>query len=189
MLMGLPYAVLYCRRDNSLTALLSSRGVSCFKILLSEYISHLASLACLLAVIFGAVAVADGLLGLEFFKNTEGCPFLYVMPAVIMLSAFYLMIFELSSGVISGVLTHFFLSLSLCYISGCFYPIHSFPAAVQKLSALLPTGLAREQLAGFFTGESGIAPTLFVLLYAAAFFAVTLLAKRIRLMSRTGGVA
>lgn len=189
LLMGLPYAALYCRRDNSLIALLSSKGVSCFKIQLAEYLCHLASLLVLLILILGGISVADGVFALGIFKGTTGCPFIHILPTLIMISAFNIMVFELASNLVAGVLCHFFASLSLCYISGCFYPIHAFPKVVQDISSVLPTGLAREQIASFFTGKGAFLPTLAVLLYAVLFFVVAAIFKRIKVMRHTGGVS
>ncbi len=187
LLMGLPYAALYCRRDNSLIALLSSKGTSCLKIQLAEYLSHLASLLVLLILILGGISVADGVFSLGIFEGTSGSPLIHVLPTLIMISCFNILVFELSSNLVSGVLFHFFASLSLCYISGCFYPIHAFPKAVQDISAVLPIGIAREQIASFFTGKDALLPTLAVLLYAVLFFVVAVVFKRLKVM-RHGGV-
>ena len=42
-----------------------------------------------------------------------------LLPVIVTVTAFGFMIFELAGNLVSGVLLHFFLSLALCYVSGC----------------------------------------------------------------------
>ena len=75
----------------------------------------------------------------------------------------------------TGVLMQFFLTLGLCFVSGCIYPTHFFPVGIQKLATWLPAGLARSQLAGCFTGKSvAIVPLLG---YTAVFFGVSVYSR------------
>lgn len=184
MLLGLPFAALYCKGDNTLTALLSAKGVSSLKILFAEYLSHLISLLAIVTVILGGAAIADKALGLGALP-LGGCPFLYVLPTVILVAAFNIMIFELSGNLIGGMLLHFFASLSICYISGCFFPLYSFPEAVQSIAGYLPTTFARTHLSGYFLGGGNIEQSLPLFGFAALFFIVALIAKRLKL-SRGG---
>lgn len=190
MLMGLPFVYLYCKGDHSLSALLHAKGVSGFSQLLSEFMAIFLALAALVTALMGTVALGGKFVDLSAVVNTvkEGnaCPFLTLLPALVLLSGFNLMIFELSKTVISGLLTHFFVTISLCYVSGCFYPIYAFPKAVQKFASALPICVIREQLAPFFTGKQGSNQTLFVLAYAVLFFGIALVAKRLKLL-RHGG--
>ena len=183
MLLGLPFAALYCRGDTTLTALLSAKGISPLKTLFAEYLSHLISLLSVVTVILGGAAIADKALGLGVFGG--GNPFLYILPTVILVAAFNIMIFELSGSLIGGMLLHFFASLSLCYISGCFFPLYSFPEAVQSIAEYLPTTLARVHLSGYFLGGGNIEESLPLFGFAALFFVVALIAKRFKL-SRGG---
>ena len=56
------------------------------------------------------------------------------------------------SDLIGGVLMQFFVTLALCFVSGCLYPITFFPDAVQKLAKFLPTGIARMQIGNCILG-------------------------------------
>ncbi len=184
-LMGLPYAILFVQKDNSLRKLMLSRGHSNFSQLLCEYTAHLAAMLLLTAFVLAVLGSASGLL-----KNTIGeiikpdfiISFAKVLlPVLIMLSAFNILIFELSDNMVSTVLLHFFSTLGLCYVAGCIYPIFTFPVVIQKLSVFLPTGVAREHLASSFTGADNFPTLLGIIVYTLVFFfgALAVRAKKI----------
>ena len=188
-LMGLPYAVLFVKKDHSLRKLMLSRGHSGFSQLLCEYTAHLTAMLLLTAFILAAASFASGILedtlG-DFINKDFIISFAKVLlPVLIMLSAFNLFIFELADNMVSAVLLHFFSSLGLCYVAGCIYPIFTFPVVIQRLSAFLPTGMAREHLASCFTGISDPLNPLGILIYTLVFFFGSL-AVRTRKLTREG---
>ncbi len=191
MLIGIPFAPLYINKDNSLSRLLISKGYSSFVQLLCQYIAHLTALILLLAMAFlslglfgNRMGLSDGILGGNGLPETV----LATLPVVIMFTSFNIMIFELSSSLVSGMLLHFFSTIVLCYISGCFYPIYAFPKAVQVISKYLPTGVAFDRLSLLFTGTSTFKSTVIVLAYAVLFFAIALIAKKIKTINYKGSV-
>ena len=188
MLAGLPFACICCKKDNALSVLLVSKGTSYFSQLLAEYVAHLLSLIALLAFVFAGIATLPSLMGMELFSvDLLLSLFLHILPTVMMLAAFNVMLFELSSNIISGILSHFFFTLSLCYISGCFYPLYSFPKIVQNVARVLPVDVAREHMATFFTGDSAFTKTAFVLLYGILFLTIAFLGKFLKTIMHTGG--
>ena len=80
-----------------------------------------------------------------------------------------------------GVLLHFFGTLTLCFVSGCMYPVYFFPVALQKVSAYLPTGLARAQLSSCITGKTEFLTGLLLILYGILFLLLSVLLTRKRL--------
>ncbi len=187
MLVGIPFACLYCKKDAALTALLVSKGTSHLAQLLAEYVSHLLSLTALVAAVLGGAGIFSAVTETALFSVVRLLPlFFHILPVVMMLAAFNRMVFALASNVIGGILAHFFFTLSLCYVSGCFYPLYAFPPIVQNIARVLPVHVAREQMGAFFTGETTFAGTAPVLLYTTAFLAVTYLGKRWK--TRKGGV-
>lgn len=182
MLLGIPYATVYIKRDHSLHCLLTSRGYSAGGQLFCEYLTHLVSLQMLIAAILMLFTIGGKLAGFqELLSSGIWIPFaLRLIPVMIMLAAFNIMIFELSDNMVSGVLVHFFASISLCYLTGCMYPIYAFPKTVQKLAAFLPTNLARVCLSGaFHEGAAAVWGVVGVIGYAAAFVGIAV-AVRIR---------
>lgn len=190
-LMGLPYAIIYVRRDHSLNKLLVSRGHSSFSQLLCEYVSHLIAMLLLSFSVLGVIGIASGVLT-ESVSGIIDSDFLWnfanlLIPVLIMLSAFNILIFELCDNMVSAVLSHFFAVLGLCYISGCLYPVYTFPVAIQRLSSFLPTGIAREHLSSCFTGDGGLLTFLWLIVYAILFFCVALLVRTRKTTFRSRG--
>lgn len=173
---GLPYVPTYVKQDYALSRVLVSRGHTVFRQVISEYAAHFVAMLVQAEILFLAVGI-----GLNFMPEAlsemkaAGVILEFAQKAVLvvlMLSAFNLMIFELSGNIISGVLLHFFLSLALCYISGCMYPIYAFPESIQKIAPYLPTGMARNYLASTFTYASVGFEQIGLMLYTVSFFAV-----------------
>ena len=79
------------------------------------------------------------------------------LPVAVLAAAVSYLVYSLVSDLISGVLLQFFVSLALCFVSGCLYPVYFFPSGVQRVAAWLPTGAARNYLAG---APWGLAVTL-----------------------------
>jgi len=96
-----------------------------------------------------------------------------------MLCAISFLVFEFSQNVIGGTLLHFLLSAGLCYISGCIYPIHTFPVALQPIMKLLPTGLCRT-----FLSESGFGALAGIVIYLIAFITLSVIIRKFRIEGR-----
>lgn len=190
MLLGLPFVVVYARQDRSLNVLLLSRGVSGMRQLLDEWLSHFLSLLCLAAVVFVPVlafsATADSAT-LQMLSASDWLAYmLFFIPVLVMVSAFNLFIFEIGGNVVSSALLHFFSVLCMCYVSGCFYPVYTFPRAVQAVERFLPTGVARETLAVALSEGATLKPLIGVAVYAVLFFAVAWLVRMYKLRRREG---
>ena len=181
MLLGLPFVAVYARRDRSLNVLLVSRGVSVGKQLVNEWLPHFLSLLCLAAVVFVPVLLFSSTTDQSMARlltTEQWLQFvLLFVPVLAMVSTFNLLIFEVGGNVVSATLLHFFASLCMCYVSGCFYPVFTFPRAVQTLERFLPTGFACETLLIAITPKASLWALCGVIAYGAAFFAVTLLIR------------
>ena len=191
MIMGLPFVFLYCKKDNSLSVLLQSKGMSAATQLGAESVAHYLSLMALIATVavVGFIAFLCSPMEAPAWLTASLVLSLLARLAVVvaMLAAFNMMIFELCSNIISGLLLHFFTTVFLCYISGCFYPLYSFPAPIQSIARLLPVHTAREFLAPAFTEDGTLLTLLMMGGYILAFFGVAMLAKRMKMRRHTGG--
>ena len=148
MLVCLPFAPLYIRADQSLPRLLRSQRIMPVAQVLAEFTSYTLGLALL----FGAVSLVIWLGGM-LPENTTAWPlFLGALPAVLMVAALTYLFYSLSDHLISGVLLSFFGVLALCYVGGCMYPIHVFPVSLQRISVMLPSGIARESITSCLEG-------------------------------------
>ncbi len=174
MLLGLPFVVVYARRDRSLNVLLVSRGLSNARQLYQEWLPHFLSLLCLAMVVFVPVillaavsdyALADMLTVGEWLRYV-----LLFVPVLAMFATFNLFMFEVGGNIVSATLLHFFTTLCMCYVSGCFYPVFTFPRAIQTLEKFLPTGCARETLIMAISGQGRAYPLIGVVAYGLLFF-------------------
>lgn len=141
MLACLPFAPVMIRKDVSLGQMLAARGRPAFL----QALCDLASYALTLMV----MVLAAGLISLCIPKmEAFGKLLLRAIPAAVLCAAISYFIYTLAADLIGGVLLQFFVSIALCFVSGCLYPVYFFPVGVQKLAAWLPTGAARDLLCG-----------------------------------------
>lgn len=145
MLGSLPFAWQMVGKDRSLGQMLCARGKSPFAQTAWDFIAYaLMQLLMVLAVLVLCLLVPN--------LRDFGKLLLRAIPVAILGAAMSYLLYQLASDLISGVLLQFFVSLALCFVSGCLYPVYFFPSGVQKMAAWLPTGAARSLLAGSFMG-------------------------------------
>lgn len=171
MLICLPFAPLLVRRDYALARMLAARRRPAAGQAASEFGAYLLGILILLT----AVLLCFSLMGLKI--SASGLTILYALPAVLTVASLSFLLYQIPSDLISGVMLQFLAALFLCFISGCLYPGYFFPEAVQRIAAVLPTGIARAQLAGCITGAFSAGQTLALLGYSAAFFAAALIVR------------
>jgi len=94
--------------------------------------------------------------------------------------------YELVTNLISGILLQFFASVILCFISGCMYPISFFPQAVQKMSAFLPTGMARQQIAHCILNTHDTKNTAALCVFGCVFLVCSILIRRVKIAGVRG---
>jgi ABC-type polysaccharide/polyol phosphate export permease len=182
LLISLPYAVVYIKRDHSLSKLMISRGYSEIGQLLCEFLSHFISMLALIFMImlFGAAMMTS-------VSSSIPVSFLgRFIVVLLMISSFNIFVFEITDNIVSGVLVHFFATVSMCYVSGCMYPINALPETLRKFSVYLPTGVAREFLSGAFVEDSAALWCVFSVTYTIVFFVGALAVRRYRTESRRG---
>lgn len=146
LLICLPFAALMIPGDPALGRLLCSRRKPALGQALCDFAAYAAGLTAiaLILAILAALAVPE----------VSFSVFWQILPVVLLAAAFSYMLYSLSRDLISGVLLQFFLSVILCFVSGCLYPVYFFPVRVQRLAGWLPTGIARAQLADCITGSA-----------------------------------
>ncbi len=177
LLTCLPFAPLMISADPSLGQMMAAKRRSALRQAWCDYAAFVVILTMLVLVLGVAAAVIVPGVGWGRMAAVLAQGF----PVLLMAAGFSFMLYALVSDLISGVLLHFFVTLAMCFVSGCLYPVDFFPVAVQKLAAWLPTGIARSQLAGCLTGEVAVHAILALLGYSALFFVVGALARRGRI--------
>ncbi|MBE6926830.1 MAG: ABC transporter permease [Ruminococcaceae bacterium] len=172
LLCSLPFAPYVIGRDHSLAQILWAKGCSPTRQILCQWGVYF---LCML------IPAELLLLILQSQGANSATIFLTALPAFFALSALSFFLFLLARDYMGGVLLNFFGTLALCFVSGCMYPVYFFPVALQKVSAYLPTGLARTQLSGCLTGKTEFLPGLLLILYGIVFLTLSVLLTRKRL--------
>lgn len=167
MLGCLPFAPLYVRSDLSLSRLLRSKGVGVIHQVAAELGAYFLALAVLLAGVSAVIGWA-GMLPQTSAWNF----FLQALPTLAMVAALSYLLFSLAANLMGGVLLTFFVVLALGFAGGCMYPVQVFPETMQRLAAMLPSGLARMSLIEAMGGSGPICGGL--LLYAVGFVLMAL---------------
>ena len=191
LLMGLPYAPVFVKNDYSLNKKLIIRGDKNYKQVLCEYFSYFLAnllLVCLLLLVISIAGSVMNDIFSGFIPPVSEIPsiILKIIPAILVLTALTFLFFELSENIVTGVLLYFFSTIALCYISGCFYPIYTFPQVIQDISAFLPTGLSRSYFANCITGSSYL-NALWLILYSVVFLSIAILLRRYKTTGRCNG--
>lgn len=181
MLITLPYGPSIVKQDYSLQQILSSKGYGTLGQLLCEFSAYFISYVLLLSGVIVVALLAGGGVGLEngMMQNMTVLQIPWrLLPVVFMVCSLSFFLFELAGNLVSGILMVFFTTLALCFVGGCMYPAYFFPDGIQKLGAILPTGLARAQIASCITGTGHCG--VWLTAYGTGFFALTWAARRVR---------
>lgn len=179
MLFFLPFSFLYTKRDYSINQLLQTKGFGALNQITSEVFSLTFFQSSFIFIIFFITKILfpEFLPGFLLFIIT-------IISIMFLLSCFTLFICEISNNILNSILLNFFLSVILCYISGCFYPIFTMPEFFQHFSSFLPTGRIFKlisnvfQLTKSFNFIQFLMNLLSVLLYGLLFLIITVLFRR-----------
>lgn len=159
----LPFGPLLIRRDVAMGKVLAGRGRSAFLQTLCDYLSFCIGLA-VMVLLTGLLALCVP--GLQSFGEL----LLQAIPVAVLAAAISYFLYCLATDLIGGLLLQFFVTLCMCFVSGCLYPVHFFPSTVQLVANWLPTGVARQLLSGSLTGSFPWGSLLALLGYSAVFF-------------------
>lgn len=171
LLLTLPFAAIMIPGDAALGRMLCGKGKSAWAQAMCDFAAYGAGLICLLAILLGLAAAIVPHIGSAFEI------FCKALPAILFAATFSFMLYSLSRDMVGGVMLLFFVSILLCFVSGCLYPVYFFPVQVQQLAAYLPAGLARTQLASCITGSAPDYTLAALLGYCAVFFAAGIWAR------------
>ncbi len=190
LLLCIGFSPVFARNDVGLMGILSSRGIYTAWQVIGEYFAFLLCSGIAVSAFFGALSaflgdkinmLLDTSLGAEFFAS--------LALSLLMFTAMQMLIFEVSEGIWSGVLSQFLSAVFLSYFSGCLYPIYFFPEIVQRISIYLPAGAARLLLSRTLTDNGKLLPTLIIFIYFAAFISLTIFLRHRKIRREEADVA
>lgn len=184
---GISCCPLFARRDGSLSRLLHSKGCSPLVQIIGEYLAYLAlMLITLIAILLLISPFLPELAGFvpefENFGLSDLMSFgaMLILPAAV-IAAVQFFIYEAVGGIIGSIIGQFVCAVALSYVGGCLYPIYFFPDAVIRLSAFLPTAMARTFLASFFTNRDCLPQVIGLLGFLCVFLALGILSRYAKL--------
>ena len=169
----LPFAPKLLRPDPAMGQLLKSRGKS----LLFQLFCDFGAYALMLLPI-AALPAIGGFLVPNLLQAPLWQVLLTVVAMTLLCASMSFFLYQLSSQLLNGVLLQFFVSIAMCFVSGCMYPVFFFPEPVQRLAAWLPAGLSRSALAGCVTNE--FSSTIFLAMagYSCLFLCLSWLIRK-----------
>ena len=194
LLSGVLCAAYAIRTDYALPSLLKIRGLGEMGQILAEYISLLSLLLSIGLVLLpltgwglSQMPIRFSELGghsPDFLRNY--CLFgLKSIPVVLLAGAIDLFLYEIADSTISGVLLQFLVTIALSYVSGIFYPVNTFPAAVRKIAPFFPTRHALLYLGGLLNPGPDFLPAVRITFaFTAVFLILTALMRRKNLEGR-----
>ena len=147
LLWGINGSYLLIKKDSALVRMLTSKNIPVSKQIAAEYSAYFllvaASLLCVgVLLVIGMELTEITIPEWERVDLQEKLIFLIkLLPVAAVISAMHFFLYEMVSGIVSGVLLQFTIAIGLGYLSGCFYPISFFPETVQRFFQYLPTGV------------------------------------------------
>ena len=190
MLWGITCCTVCTARKGALYRILAAKGTGGGVQVAAEYVAYFVFMAATVSVV--AVGVFVTYRFLPAAQLFDGLDFGRIFPAVLVpvatISAMQFFIYEISGGLVSGVLLQFVCALGVGYVSGCFYPAFFFPRGVQNAASFLPAWHCRLWLDELLANRAS--PQTFAVLaaYFAAFLILAALIRRARI-KREGGSA
>ena len=184
LLWGIAGSPLYIKSDHALPALLSSKGQNTFSQIAGEFVAYFVLMATSFLLVIVLVAAAMGITGFTLPEwEREGIGILFgfyvkMLPVAAVICAMQLLLFELTSDMVSGILLQFLCALSLGYLSGCFYPISFFPESIQMVQPLLPTGVAVNYGGNLLMEESTAIEMMLLLGYLLLFLVLAIAVRK-----------
>lgn len=184
LLSGINNSPLFTHKQTDMSRFMKSRGVGAAGQVAGEYLAYLCLMILCVVVIFIPLFWC---LERELFTIPEwegmGAQllvrfFIVLLPAVAMFAALQFLLYELTAGVVSGILLQFICGIGMGYLSGFFYPSAFFPEIMQRLGSVMPTGAALRYVNDSLVEEKFGTAGFGVLLYLAVFLALSVLVRK-----------
>lgn len=182
---GMNGGALLVKKDQSFSRVMASRGMGILIQTGGEFLAFILFMGCNYIGITGILLVCAEIFKVQIpeipgvgglFRFFAGC-----IPVVLCVGAMIFFLYTVVDSVISGLLLNFLGAIGLGYLSGCFYPLSFFPEEIQKVAAVLPSGVAMEYMKRLIwqrnTGEQAVE----LLLYAGVFLCAAVLVNRRKL--------
>ena len=182
--LSIPFSCLLIRRDNGLIKILSASGKGPAFSVTAEYAAMFCAYSFMLLLIGFISFLCGDVLKYDILPDAAldfGRIAFCLVPIIAMVCAFAQAIEEIAGNILSNVIGFFFISMGLCYISGCMYPLYALSPVLQKIASFTPTGAAREILSLSLTGNDSRVPLMVILAYTVLFLLISVQVRRYKL--------
>ena len=154
-----------------------------------EYLAFIAIVLVPMAVLSLGVSLAGSAFPGELMRLTKVFlpdNFIFLFVVLLNAAAFAYLFFQLADELVGGVLLYFFVSLALCFVSGCIYPTYFFPDILQNISQFTPQGISRTIISGCIIGDVCYTDLILLSAYTMLLLIGAYVIRLIRLNSAKG---
>ncbi len=189
-LIGLSAVPTFVKSDRTLYRVLSSRGIKGWKQVVSEFIAYFLMIFAVSAILLICISLVPNsheiFPELSRFISWEDVLSLGIklIPAIIAICAYQFFFFEITSGVVSGILMQFLSAVFMGYITGLIYPINFFPDPIPQIASLLPSGAARSYISSAVRGATDDKSLLCLLAWSLCFVLLTVVIRHKRIVGK-----
>jgi len=193
LLWGISAGSLFGQKNDSVSVLYYAKGKSMAALVLAEFLSYFALMSltiscillCMVRVVPDGVIERLNVAELKTLKGGELSVFWFrMLPVLLVIAALQFLLYEITNGILSGILWQFLTALALSYVSGCIYPVSFFPEKIRILSSLLPTGMARIYTGRLLTKEPAAGVFWGMMLYTILFLGAAVCVRTFRNVNR-----
>ncbi|MBE5937321.1 MAG: ABC transporter permease [Lachnospiraceae bacterium] len=187
MLFGISCNLYYNRRSKQIQRLLYSKGHGFLRQIIDEYVPVLLInlVAALIIWFVLSVLVNEGSINIfQLEMNPIRSFWLFLpkmIPVIILISIMQLLIYEITQNMVSSILLQFIVSISMAYVSGCFYPKQFFPEVLQFVGDMMPAGVCINYMSSCITGNSMFGSLIYMIVLSAIMFFGTILLRQIKI--------
>lgn len=187
LLSGINNSPLFIHKQTDMPRFMKSRGVGAVGQVAGEYLAYLCLMILCIVIICIPLSLCleRGVFTIPEWEGMGAQPlkqFLIVLlPVAAMFAALQFLLYELTAGVVSGILLQFICGIGMGYLSGFFYPAAFFPEIMQRLGGVMPTGAALRYVNDSLVKEKFGTAGFGVLLYLAVFLALSVFIRKNRI--------
>lgn len=187
LLFGINSSPWFTKRSIELSRVLSSKGIDGVKQVAGEYLAYVSLTLIYMIILF---ILSSLVLGGDYLRISEWSKqpvellwsfFVKLLPVVILVTAMHFMLYELVTGVVSGILLQFICMIGMGYLSGVFYPASFFPQTMQRIGEVLPTGLALRYMNEAITENNSFIIAAGIIIYSIVFLGISMYIRNNRI--------
>ncbi len=187
LLWGMVGCPIFIKRDMVLIKMLQARGQKAVVQVAGEWIAYVIFMLGNILVLFLLFAISATVIEFTLPEWSDSVikEVIYYaisfLPVILLISSFQMLLFEISSEFVSGILLQFLCAISLGYLSGCFYPISFFSKSIETLANVLPTKIAIDYLSQTLLSQSSMLQLASILAYMGFFLLWTVVIRQKKL--------